>query len=214
MNIYIFYIQPKQKIYKGRNDFWDMQIITKQEARLKREEIVDRILNGEVFIYPTDTIYGIGCDATNSKAVQKIREIKQRPDQPFSVIAPSFEWIKKNCVLTAEAEKWLKQLPGPLTLILKLKNPKCVAKEVVPKQDGTLGVRIPAHWIWGITEKADVPIVTTSVNITDKPFMTNLDDLEPEISGHISFALDEGPKEGRPSKIIHLDKEEVKIRER
>lgn len=190
-----------------------MQVIMKTEVRTKKEEIVDKILDGEIFIYPTDTIYGIGCDATNSEAVKKVRDIKQRKETPFSVIAPSPEWIKKNCIVTEEAEKYMKELPGPITLILKLKNKNCIAKDVNPGLD-SLGVRIPAHWIWGITEAADVPIVTTSVNRTDKPFMTDIEELDPEIKSNVSFALYEGPKEGRPSKIIHLESEEVKVRER
>jgi L-threonylcarbamoyladenylate synthase len=190
-----------------------MQIITKDEIRLRKEEILDRILKGEIFIYPTDTIYGLGCDATNSEAVKKIRTIKQRHDAPFSVIAPSIEWIRKNCIVSKEAEKYLKELPGPVTLILKLKNTKCVSKEINPGND-TLGVRIPNHWISKMVEFFEVPIVTTSVNTTDKPFMTDIEEIEPEIEGHVSFALYEGAKEGRPSKIIHLEGEEVKIRER
>jgi L-threonylcarbamoyladenylate synthase len=187
--------------------------MTKDEIRLRKEEILDRILKGEVFIYPTDTIYGLGCDATNSEAVKKIRTIKQRPDTPFSVIAPSIDWIRANCVVTKDAEKYIKELPGPVTLILKLKNPKCVSKEVHPGGD-TLGVRIPRHWISQMVHFFDIPIVTTSVNITDKPFMTDIEELDPEIEGHVMFALYEGAKEGRPSKIIHLEGEEVTIRER
>ena len=190
-----------------------MQIITKAEIRLKKEEIIDKILNGDVFIYPTDTIYGLGCDATNSQALKKIRQIKQRPDTPFSVIVPSLEWVKENCVITKEAEEYIKELPGPITLILKLKNPDCVAAEVAPGLD-SLGIRIPSHWISGIVDSLGVPIITTSVNRTDKPFMKDIEELDPEIKSQISFALYEGAKEGRPSKIIHLEGVETKIRER
>lgn len=189
-----------------------MQIYTAAEAKLKKAEIQSRIVRGQIFIHPTDTIYGLGCSAKISKAVQKIREIKQRPDTPFSIMAPSIDWIRENCVITKDAEKYLKQLPGPITLILKTKN-NPVAKEVAPNID-SIGIRIPDHWFHKIVEELGVPIITTSVNQTGKIFMTSLDNLDEEIKIKVDFAIDEGEKTGRPSKIIHLEGEEVKIRER
>ena len=183
--------------------FQKMQIITKDEIRLRKEELKEKILDGEIFIHPTDTIYGIGCDATNSKAVKKIREIKQRPDTPFSIMAPSKEWIRENCIITKEAEKWLDKLPGPYTLILKTKD-KPVASEVAPGLE-SLGVRIPNHWITKLINWIGVPIITTSVNITDEPYMTSTEDLEDSIQTQMDFCLYEGEKQGNPSKIIHLD---------
>jgi len=189
-----------------------MQIYTAAEAKLKRAEIQGRIAKGEIFIHPTDTIYGIGCSALISKAVKKIREIKERQDTPFSVMVPSTEWIKENCIISKEAEKYIKELPGPVTLILKT-NGQPVAPEVSPGSN-TLGVRIPQHWFHSIIEDLEVPIITTSVNKTGKIFMTSIEDLDPEIAKDINFVIDEGKKEGKPSKIIHLEGEEVKFRER
>lgn len=190
-----------------------MQIVAKEELRFRKEELMDKIADGEVFIYPTDTIYGLGCDARNDKAVEKIREIKERHETPFSIIAPGIDWIRKNCEITEEAEEYLKQLPGPVTLILKLKNKDCVSEKVNPKGD-SLGVRIPHHWISAMVEALGFPIVTTSVNRTDKPFMTDFENLDIEIKSHVSFGIDEGPRQGRPSKIIHLEADETTIRER
>ena len=193
-----------------------MQVITPAEVKIRKQEIKEKILSGEVFIHPTDTIYGLGCNALSSKAINKIREVKKRPSTPFSVIAPSVEWIKENCVITKEGEKWLKELPGPLTLILKTKNSP-VASEVNPNVE-SLGVRIPNHWISKFVEWLGVPIITTSVNVIDEPFMTKIEDLDLDMNVNIKrklgFALYEGEKTGRPSKIIHLEKDEVKVRER
>ena len=189
-----------------------MQIYTAAEAKLKKSEIQSRIVRGQIFIHPTDTIYGLGCSAKLSKAVQKIREIKQRPDTPFSVMAPSIAWIKENCVVTKEVEKYLKQLPGPITLILKTKNHP-VAKEVAPGKN-SVGVRIPDHWFHKVVADLGIPIITTSVNVTGKMFTTSLEDLDEKIAVKVDFAIDEGEKAGRPSKIIDLTKEEVKITKR
>ena len=165
-------------------------------------------MDGAVFVYPTDTIYGIGCNAQISSSVKKIRELKLRNTNPFSVIAPSIDWIKENCVITEESNEWLGKLPGPYTLILKLKS-NCVAKEVNPGLK-TLGVRIPKHWISKVVGEADVPIVTTSVNRSSEDYMTSLEDIDYTIMGSVDFILYEGKKEGKPSKIINLtDKVEV-----
>ena len=192
------------------------EVITPAEAKIRKEEIKKKILKGEIFIHPTDTIYGLGCNALDEKAVRKLRQIKQRPTTPFSVIAPSRAWIEKNCHLTKEAKEWLKKLPGPYTLILKTKDSP-VAKEVAPGKE-TLGIRIPQHWISPFVKWLGVPIITTSVNVTDEPFLTKIEDLDLDINEEIrhklGFVLYEGEKQGRPSKIIHLEGEEVKVRER
>jgi len=74
-----------------------MQIINRDEYKLKKQEFLAKIRQGAVFIYPTDTIYGLGANALNHDAVHKIREAKDRYTRPFSVIAPSKDWIKENC---------------------------------------------------------------------------------------------------------------------
>ena len=96
-----------------------MEILTKTELQLRYDEIIEKINHGAVFIYPTDTIYGIGCSALNQGSIDKIRRLKERPDSPFSVWIPSLRWITENCNIKSEDKEWLKQLPGPFTLIIK-----------------------------------------------------------------------------------------------
>ncbi|MDP2749860.1 MAG: L-threonylcarbamoyladenylate synthase [Nanoarchaeota archaeon] len=189
------------------------RLINKDECWLKPEEINKEIAKGAVFIYPTDTIYGLGCDATNSKAVSKIRELKERPKQAFSIIAPSKDWIVQNCELGKEAKEWLEKLPGPYTLILKLKNKKAISKEVNEGLD-TIGVRIPKHWIAGIIRTYGKPIVTTSANKVGKMFMTNLDDLDADIKAKVDFIIYEDEKKGNPSTLVNLSGEEATITKR
>ena len=169
-----------------------MEILTKDKISK------NKIMNGAVFIYPTDTIYGIGCDARNDKSVKRIRKIKLRETKPFSVIAPSKSWIKENCFVGDE----LNYLPGPYTLILKLKNKNCISKFVNNDLE-TLGVRIPNHWFSKIVEELGIPIVTTSVNKTGEKFMTCLEDLDIKVD----FVIYEGKLKGKPSKIIKEGKE-------
>lgn len=180
-----------------------MQIIAKAEFLDSKEHFLKRIREGAVFIYPTDTIYGIGCDATNDEAVKRIREIKHRSEAPFSVAVPSKSWIKDNCILSTEAKKWLDKLPGPYTLLLKLKNKYAVAAAVVQKTD-ILGIRIPDNWFSKAVAELGLPIVSTSANITKENHMTSLNDLDREVAVKVDFIVYEGEKESSPSTIVKL----------
>lgn len=189
-----------------------MRILTVDEFKLHRNNIVQFAREGAVFIYPTDTIYGIGCVATDEHAVDVLRSIKSRYQRPFSVIAPSKEWIRENCIITEKAEEWLEKLPGPYTLIMKLKNKNCVAPSVSLDVD-SLGVRIPNHWISDFVSEVGEPIVTTSVNLTGEDFANSIEAINPKIKSKVNFAIDEGEKQGRPSTLINLE-DEVKVTER
>ncbi len=188
-----------------------MEILNKKELELRKEEILDRIKEGAIFIHPTDTIYGISCNALNDKAVEKIRKIKEQSDRPFSVWVPSLKWIKENCLVDKKVEEWLKKLPGPYTLILRLNNKNAVSKAVILGKD-TLGVRLPEHWFGIIVQELGFPIVTTSVNKAGQEFMTCLEDMDEKIKFKIDFLIYEGKKEARPSKIIDLVQGKVKER--
>jgi len=181
-----------------------MQAITKAEYELDKEKIIARIRAGEIFIYPTDTIYGIGCDATNNAAVEKIRRIKGNMQRPFSVMVEGREWIEENCDLTSIEEEWLDKLPGPYTLILAMKNKACVAESVT--NTVMIGVRIPAHWCTELSRLAKVPIITTSANISGGLFMTSLENLNDEVKKHVDFMIEDGKIQGRPSTIVSMGK--------
>ena len=188
-----------------------MKVLTKNELKLRHSEFLNKIRKGALFVHPTDTIYGISCDATNEESVKKIREVKGRMTNPFSIWVPSIEWIRKNCQVNKNAEEWLEKLPGQYTLILKLKNKDVVAKEVIPGIDA-IGVRLPDHWFSAIVRDLNKPIITTSANKAGEPFMTSLENLDEEIKGKVQFIIYEGEKKSRPSKIIDLTKGTIKER--
>lgn len=179
-----------------------MEVITKHELRLRKREILEKIRRGAVFIHPTDTIYGLGCNALDERAVQKLRKLKERQDVPFSVWVPSQNWIKENCDSSPVLDKWLKELPGPYTLISKIKSKESF--NYVNPKNKTLGVRMPDHWFHELVKELGIPIVTTSANRTGKEFMTSLEDLDPEIRRKVSFMVYEGKKKARPSKLVNL----------
>ncbi|MFT4303142.1 MAG: L-threonylcarbamoyladenylate synthase [Candidatus Woesearchaeota archaeon] len=186
---------------------------SKAEFELKTDAIVDKILQGSIFIHPTDTIYGLGCDATNSESVKKIREMKARYTRPFSILAPDKTWIRENCEVDDKVIEWIKKLPGPYTLILKLKDKNAIAKEVNNGLD-TIGVRIIDHWFQKGCELLGKPIVTTSANVIGSDFMTSIENLDSDIKSKTDFIIYEGEKLGRPSTIVDLTKESENIKKR
>ncbi len=187
-----------------------MHILTRSEFILNRDEYFQKILDGAVFVYPTDTIYGLGCNALLSRAVKRIRQLKQRQEQPFSVIVPSKKWIYDNCAVESNGFSYIEKLPGPYTLIFKLTNKDAVAKEVIPNLDN-LGVRIPDHWFSKVSTALKIPIVTTSANVSGDNYMTSIDDLDDRIKHHVDFIIYEGEKRGRPSQVINLAGEKIEV---
>jgi len=176
---------------------------------IEEKEIIEKIKQGHIFIYPTDTVYGLGCNALNSNSVKKIRKIK-KSKKPFSVIAPSKQWISKNFKIE---KKYLKKLPGPFTFILRMKRKNLVAKEVNLNLN-SLGVRIPKHRFTKIIQKSKVPFITTSVNISGKKFITTINKIPRKISKKVDIVIDDGKSNKTPSTIIDLTKKTPKVTKR
>ncbi|HTY43787.1 MAG TPA: L-threonylcarbamoyladenylate synthase [Patescibacteria group bacterium] len=160
-----------------------------------------QILAGKIFIYPTDTVYGIGCNALNKESVREIREIKKRDEKPFSVIAPSFKWIEDNCIIDTELRKYL---PGPYTIILKKKD-KNFLSHVSEKE--TIGIRIPDNEFTKRIQEAGVPFITTSVNFSGEKPANNIEEIPKEILEKVNFIFNSGELSGKPSTLIIEGKE-------
>jgi L-threonylcarbamoyladenylate synthase len=190
-----------------------MKVLTKDEFHVNFDDMSMNMEDGAIFIHPTDTIYGIGCDATRKEAVRKIRDIKDRHESPFSVIAPSKEWIIENCEVNEKAKEWVDKLPGPYTLILKLKKKECIAPNVNFDLD-SLGVRIPEHWFSKSVENFGRPVVTTSANRSGEEFMTSLENLNPDVEKDVDFIIYEEEKHGRPSTMVDLREEDPVVKQR
>jgi L-threonylcarbamoyladenylate synthase len=177
-----------------------MHILSKNDVIREKVKVLNDINAGAVFIYPTDTIYGIGCDATNDASVRRLRELKARDKKPFSVIAPSMDWINENCAPSDKSKALLSKLPGPYTLIIPLKNPRAVCAHANMGMK-TIGVRIPDHWISELVAELNKPIITTSVNLSGQSPAFELSEFE---NFGVDFIIYEGEKRGKPSTVIDL----------
>jgi L-threonylcarbamoyladenylate synthase len=167
-------------------------------------ELGHRVRAGEVFAYPTDTVYGIGCDATNASAVERVFKIKGRDfKKPLSLAFQSIEQIKSYAEVDEKKELELKdKLPGPYTFILRNKK---VSNRVTAGLD-TVAVRIPDNkFVVGLVKEAGVPIITTSANLSGHAPALCLDDIPASVLERLDFAVDAGKfGSGKPSAIINL----------
>lgn len=198
-----------------------MQVLNKEEFLTSKRKYLKK-MEESLFIYPTDSIYGLGCDATNFDLVQELRKIKKSSLQPLSVIAPSKKWVEENCVIPESKRNYFDALGSTInlngeehcfTLILKLKNKSAIASNVIQGVD-TLGVRIPSNWFASVVSDFNKPIITTSANPIGGNFMTSLEDLNDSIKRAVDFIVYEGEKKSVPSTIINLVMSEIEVIER
>ncbi len=169
--------------------------------KVKEKKIVKAIKEGKIIIYPTDTIYGLGCDAQNTKAVLKIRMIKDREsEKPFSIIAQSKQWIYQNFEVNSA---YIRKLPGPFTFILRAKKTKLVSNYVT-KNVNILGIRIPDHPFTKLIQKARTPFISTSVNLSGKKPITSIKNIPKKIFREVDLIIDGGKLQNPPSIIIDL----------
>lgn len=164
------------------------------------------IKNGGLVIFPTETVYGIGTNALNSKAVKKLYEVKKRPyEKPISLLVNSIEMIENIAkdITKLEYELIKNFFPGPLTIILKKKEN---ISNIVTANKETVGVRMPQNDIaLKLIEYAGVPIATPSANISGKPSGTNMKDIMRDFEKKVEYFIDNGSsKIGQASTIVQI----------
>lgn len=168
-------------------------------------EVADIILAGGVVIYPTDTIYGLGCDAFSKDAIQRVARIKKREAvKPFSFICQDVAQISEFAFVSNWAYKLMNRLlPGPYTFILEARKTN-LPKKMVGKRN-TVGVRIPDNVICRkLVELAGRPLVTTSVNISGDEPVEDLADIPEDQAGFVDAAISVGPLRSGPSTVVDL----------
>ena len=155
--------------------------------------------NGNIIIYPTDTVWGMGCDPFNQKAIDQLFNIKGKKLEGLSVMFDNIEKIYDVCETNKASKKIIKEfLPGPVTLIMKSKEK--FAKGVM--RNGNIAVRIPMNET-SIQLAKEMPVVTTSANLHGEDIAKDIEDVK-EIFGNSCFYLDGEKPKGIESTIIDL----------
>ena len=175
-------------------------------------QIADRLRSGAVICYPTDTVYGIGCDIFNQKAIKKIFQIKKRPQhKPFSFMCSSLKNVSNYGHVSNVAYRIMKKvLPGPFTFVLPAA--KIVPKIMITKQK-TVGIRVPDNNIClNLIEALGNPILTTSA-ILDKegiPF-SEAYQFEDLLGNMVDLVIDGGMVYPDPSTIVAFTGDEPEV---
>jgi len=182
------------KIYKINPKNPDRKIINKA---------INKLASGGVVLYPTDTVYGLGANIFNKKAVNEVYKIKNRElTKPLSILISNIEAMPIIADLNENQKKCINNyLPGPYTFILKKKN--TIPKYITSGKD-TVGIRIPDNNIARALAEL-FPITTTSANLSDEKTLNNPKEILEQLNSSVDLVLDVGSlKSNIPSKIIDL----------
>ena len=179
------------------------------DAEIK--SIVKELQQGELIVYPTETVYGIGADPFNENAVKKLYMAKKRPfDMPLSVAVSDVAMAERIAVLDDDARKLMDRfLPGPLTIIIK-KRPE--VPDITTAMSEKVGIRIPDHPLALRIIRDFGPLVATSANLHSHPDAVEYDSARRDLGSMVSTYLNCGPCQlGKPSTIVWMMNGEIEI---
>ena len=175
------------------------------------DRAVEVLRRDGVIVYPTDTIYGLGCDVTSKAAVERIRRIKGRDaNKPMSFVCSDLVQVSRYGHVSNFAHRILKRfLPGPYTFVLTATKE---TPRVFQSKQKTVGIRIPDHPVpLALVEQLGSPVVSTSANESDEEVVTNPADLE-RIFGHrVDLIMECGTLPVLASSVISLVDDTIQI---
>lgn len=154
------------------------------------EKALETLQNGGTILYPTDTIWGIGCDATNVEAIQKIFEIKHRDKNKSMIILVENEKRLQSLVDVPEmAWEIIDLSEKPVTIVYE--NPKGLPKEILA-EDGSIGIRlVKDDFCKRLISKLNKPLVSTSANFSGEKSPMKFSDISQELIAAVDFAVEE-----------------------
>lgn len=165
------------------------------------------VLNaGGIILYPTDTVWGLGCDATNETAVKKIYTLKQRSESKSLIILVNNDAMLQKHVAEVSDLAWdlIDLTTSPTTIIFP--NAKNLAKNVIAT-DGSIAIRmIKEGFCYQLMQKFRKPLVSTSANISNMPTPLTFNDISKEIISNVAYVVDASLDKGthQPSALIKL----------
>lgn len=174
---------------------------------------VEALRSGGVILYPTDTIWGLGCDPSDGNAVDKVFEIKRRPaEKSMILIVDSLTMLERyTSDVNAVAFELVEVSEGPLTLVLPARQ-NLVAPPLV-SSDGFIGIRVTSdEFCTAMIARFRKPIVSTSANISGDPSPAIFSEITPGISGAADYVVkyrQNDTRRAQPSPVIKVDKNGV-----
>ena len=173
--------------------------------KLDIDKSIEILNSGGVILYPTDTIWGLGCDATNFDAVSKIYQLKNRVEsKSLIVLVSSFNMLKKHVSVSKKAIEIIKKNEKPTTIIYK--NPKGFSKNLIA-EDKTVAIRIVQdEFCRKLIKRFGKPIVSTSANVSNKPTPKSFKEISQEVIKGVDYIVNLHHEKicDKPSSIIKL----------
>ncbi|MEW6510222.1 MAG: L-threonylcarbamoyladenylate synthase [Bacteroidota bacterium] len=182
------------------------------EPRLIRKA-ADILRGGGVIVYPTDTVYGLGCSTDNKAAIEKIHLIKrQRSDKPFSFVCSDLTHISEFAHVSNMAFRTMKHLiPGPYTFILPAAKMKHLPKILISKRK-TVGIRVPDSPITqAIVKELGHPILSTSVTTEEGELLNDPQQIADRFNSQVDMIIDGGTLHSPPSTVVDLTGDEPEV---
>lgn len=172
------------------------------------ERAADAIRGGELVVYPTETVYGLGADALDPEAVDRVFEEKGRPrSNPLSMAVPDVESAAQYADLTERERRFVREfLPGPVTVVVEAGDR---IPEALTAGRDRVGVRIPDHPLALSLLERVAPVTATSANRSGEPSARRADELDPEIREAVESVLDGGEVGGTESTVVDVERGEV-----
>jgi len=168
----------------------------------------DVLSNGGLLIYPTDSVYGLGCDLLNKNAIEKIYQNKGNDKRKLlSFICPDLQRISEYAYVSNSAYKIMRHLlPGPYTFIL---NATKQVPRILLEKRKTVGIRVPDNVVCqALLAEFGRPIISTSASLQDQNFLSDPEEIAKTFTHIVDLFLDTGPGGLEPSTIIDLTEEE------
>jgi tRNA threonylcarbamoyl adenosine modification protein (Sua5/YciO/YrdC/YwlC family) len=167
--------------------------------------------DGGLIAYPTDTYYGIGCDLSSKKAIDRLYGIKNRDrKKPFAFLCPDLSDVAKYAKVSNFAYRIMRQLtPGPFTFVLEAT--KLVPDMMMSKQK-QVGIRVPqAPLMLAIAAKLGRPIVTTSATGSEDEILTDAKEIKDALGSRLDLILDGGVQPAEPSTVVSLIDDQLEV---
>ncbi|MEE4310349.1 MAG: L-threonylcarbamoyladenylate synthase [candidate division KSB1 bacterium] len=174
-------------------------------------QAADVLKKGGIITYPTDTVYGIGCDIFDKQSIEKIFLLKGKSKfSPLSFICPDLKDISKYAFVSNQAYKIMRQLlPGPYTFVLK--GTRLVPKLMITKRN-TVGIRVPDNNICiQLLRQLGNPIVSTSASLKNDIIFTDPEEIDRHMGHALDLIIDGGILGVNPSSVIDLSEEPFRV---
>lgn len=187
-----------------------MYIFT-HKMNLEIQKTIEVLKREEIILYPTDTVWGIGCDATSESAVKKVYKLKNRVEsKALIILVNSISMLKKYVVLSNKVLEIIKKSIQPTTIIYK--NPKGLAKNLINIQDNTIAIRIVKdEFCQELIKQFQKPIVSTSANISGYPTPKSFNEISNAILQGVDYVVDlhHNKISTKSSRILMIENDEV-----